>query len=176
MVQAQLNMSRKMARTQMDGAISEQASAAANLFNQQALAQSLQNAQQQPAVPPRYDVRSRVPGPAPAPDPDIEAPKPLPRNQVLRSDGRVRWPSSAPSGGELGEARSAAEAAISVAVKEFEANGRATIQSVAEAKSLLFAYGKPLLDQVGRKNRPEARKLLRFFQSLEHVLDRLAGE
>jgi hypothetical protein len=174
MVQAQLNMSRKMARTQMYGAISEQAAAAANLYNQQAMAQAMQNAQQQQAVPPRYDVRKRVP--KPAPDTDAEAPKPLPRNKVLRGDGQVLWPSSAPSSGELGRLRSAAEAAIRVAVKEFEANGKATIQGVAEAKSLLFAYGKPVLDQVGRTNRTEAKKLLTFFQSLERVLDGLAGE
>jgi hypothetical protein len=174
MVQAQLNMSRKMARTQMYGAVSEQASSAANLFNQQAIAQAMQNAQQQQAVPPRYDVRSRAP--SPVPDSAGQAPKPLPRNQVLRNDGQVIWPSSASADGELGQARAAAQAAIGVAVEEFEADGKATIQSVAEAKSLLFAYGKPVLDQVGRKNRTEARKLLTFFQSLERVLDTLAGE
>jgi hypothetical protein len=167
-------MSQKMARTQMYGAISEQASAAANLYNQQAIAQAMQNARQQRAVPPRYDVRKRVP--KLASDSDAEAPKPLPRNQVLRDDGQVLWPSSAPSGGKLGRSRSAAEAAIRVAVKEFEAHGKATIQSVAEAKSLLFAYGKPVLDQLGRTNRTEAAKLLTFFQSLERALDSLAGE
>jgi hypothetical protein len=63
-----------------------------------------------------------------------------------------------------------------VAVEEFEENGKATIQSVAEAKSLLFAYGKPQLDRVAGKNPSEARRLLAFFQSLEQVLNGLAGE
>ena len=63
-----------------------------------------------------------------------------------------------------------------MAVKEFEASGKATIQSVAEAKSLLFAYGKPALEQLARANREEAKKLLKFFASLEQVLNSLAGE
>jgi hypothetical protein len=100
----------------------------------------------------------------------------LPRNEVLDKDGQVLWPSSLPSSETLDKAKAAAEAAIRVAVKEFEANGRASIQSVAEAKSQLFAYGKPALAQLVRANHDEAKKLLRFLASLEHVLDGLAGE
>ena len=63
-----------------------------------------------------------------------------------------------------------------MAVKEFEANGKASIQSVAEAKSQLLAYGKPALEQLVRSNRAEAKKLLKFLASLEQELNALAGE
>ena len=76
----------------------------------------------------------------------------------------------------LDKSRSAAEAAIRVAVKEFEASGKASIQSVAEAKSQLLAYGKPALEQLVRANREEAKKLLKFLASLEQELNSLAGE
>jgi hypothetical protein len=174
-VQAQLNLGLRTARYNMYNAWANQAAGAANLYNQQAIAQAMKNAQQQQqAVPPRYDVRQRVP--RPVPPAETPAPKLLPRNEVLQSDGQVLWPSSASTSGELGQKRAAAEAAIRVAVKEFEASGKATIQSVAEAKSLLFAYGKPALEATASKSRATTRNLLKFFKSLEQVLDSLAGE
>jgi hypothetical protein len=180
-VQAQLNLGMRTARYQMYDAWANQSNAAANLFYQQAIAQSIQNAQQQQAVPPRYDVRQRVPRPAPATDPTNTATtntttKLLPRNQVMKDNGEVIWPASAPSDGAFGRSRAAAEAAIRVAVKEFQANGQASIQSVAEAKSLLFAYGKPALEELVQTNRAQAKRLWTFFTSLEHVLNGLAGE
>ena len=93
-----------------------------------------------------------------------------------RLAARSIWPTKSPSSNALDKARGAAEAAIRVAVKEFEADGKASIQSVAEAKSQLFAYGKPALEQLVRANRDEAKKLLKFLASLEQVLDSLAGE
>jgi hypothetical protein len=173
-VQAQLNLGMKTARYQMYDAWANQANAAANLFNQQAIAQAMQNAGQQQAVTPRYDVRQRVPRPASASQEN--APKLLPRNQVLNDDGQVLWPSSAPTSGAFGRSRAAAEAAILVAVREFQAGGKATIQSVAEAKSLLVAYGKPVLQETLQTSRTQARRLLAFFTSLEQVLNSLAGE
>jgi hypothetical protein len=150
-----------------------QAAGIANLYNQQAIAQAMQNARAEQAMQPRYDVRNRVPRPA---QPATELPKALPRNKVLKSNGDVIWPSAPPSSDTLDKNRFAAEAAIRVAVKEYDANGKASIQSVGEAKSQLFAYGKPALEQLARTNRGEAEKLLTFFISLEHVLDKLAGE
>ena len=86
------------------------------------------------------------------------------------------WPASIPASESLDKSKSAAESAIRVAVKEFETDGKATIHSVAEAKSQLFAYGKPALEQLARANRGEAQKLLKFLASLEQVLNGLAGE
>ncbi len=173
-VQAQLNLGLKTARYNMYSAWADQSNAAANLYYQQATAQAIQNAQQQQLVQPRYDVRTRQPGPAGTSESTV--PKHLPRNEVLADDGSVRWPASMPSSEMLDKKKSAAESAIRVAVKEFEQNGKATIQSVGEAKSELFEYGKPALEQLVRANRDEAKKLLKFLASLEHVLNGLAGE
>jgi hypothetical protein len=173
-VQAQLNLGLKTARYNMYSSWADQSNAAANLYYQQAMAQAIQNQQAQQALQPRYDVRTRAPRPVPAAE--SSAPKHLPKNEVLGSDGRVLWPETVPSSASLDKDKAAAEAAIRVAVKEFEESRKATIQSVAEAKSLLFAYGKPALEQLARANRGEAQKLLRFFASLEQVLNSLAGE
>jgi hypothetical protein len=173
-VQAQLNLGLRTARYNMYSAWADQSNAAANLLYQQAVSQSMRNEQQEQAMVPRYDVRQRTPLPAAPAEPN--APKLLPRNDVLKSDGQVSWPATAPSSGSLDKSRSAAESAIRVALKEFEASGKASIQSVAEAKSQLFAYGKPALQQLVRANREDAQKLLTFLASLERVLDSLAGE
>ena len=62
---------------------------------------------------------------------------------MLKKDGQVDLAADGTVERKLDKSRAAAEAAIRVAVKEFEANGKASIQSVAEAKSQLYAYGKP---------------------------------
>lgn len=173
-VQAQLNLGMRTARYNMYSSWADQSNAAANLYYQQAVAQSIKNEQQQQAMQPRYDVRLRTPRPAQASE--SNEPKLLPRNNLLKSDGAVIWPETAPSSNMLDKSRSAAEAAIRVAVKEFEADGKASTQSVAEAKSQLFAYGKPALQQLVRTDRDDAKKLLKFLASLEHMLDGLAGE
>jgi hypothetical protein len=174
-VQSQLNLGLRMARYNMYNSWADQSNAAANLYYQQAMAQAIQNAQQQQQlVPARYDVRTRQPGPAG--NSESSAQKQLPRNKVLAEDGTVLWPESMPASEVLDRKRIAAQSAIRVAVKEFEQNGKATVQSVGEAKSELFAYGKPVLEQLVRANRDEAQKLLKFFASLEQVLNELAGE
>jgi len=172
-VQAQLNLGLRTARYNMYSSWADRSNAAANLYYQQAMAQAIKNRQQELALQPRYDVRQRVPRPvSPA---DTRTPKPLPRNEVLKNDGEVLWPSVAPSSATLDKSKAAAEAAIRVAVKEFEANRKASIQSVAEAKSQLVAYGKPALEQLVRSSRDDAKQLLTFLASLERVLDTLAG-
>jgi hypothetical protein len=172
-VQAQLNLGLRTARYNMYSSWADQSNAAANLYYQQAMAQAIKNRQQELALQPRYDVRQRVPRPVSAND--TSTPKPLPRNEVLKNDGEVLWPSVAPSSATLDKSKSAAEAAIRVAAKEFQANGKASIQSVAEAKSQLVAYGKPALEQLVRSDRDDAKQLLTFLASLEGVLDTLAG-
>jgi hypothetical protein len=173
-VQAQLNLGLKTARYNLYSSWADQSNAAANLYYQQAMAQAIKNRQQELALEPRYDVRQRVPGPVLPPDTST-TPKPLPRNEVLKNDGDVIWPSVAPSSGTLDKPKAAAEAVIRVAVKEFEANGKASIHSVAEAKSQLVAYGMPALEQLVRSNRDDAKQLLAFLASLESVLNTLAG-
>jgi hypothetical protein len=171
---AQLNLGMMTAQYNMYNSWANQAAAVANLYNQQAISEAQRNAQYSQMVQPRYDVRTRTP--QPLPPPDATAPKLPPASAYLKDDGQVNWPESLPASPELDKAKSAAEAAIRVAVNEFKANGKATIQSVAEAKSQLFAFGKPLLQQLVRANRDEAKKLLEFFTNLEQVLNRLADE
>ena len=173
-VQAQLNLGMKTARFNMYSAWADQSNAAANLFYQQSVTQQLQNQQQLQAMQTRYDVQTRAPRPVSTANP--EAKKLLAKGDVLTANGDVVWPATAPASETLDKSRSAADSAIRVAVKEFEANGKASIQSVAEAKSQLLAYGKPALEQLVRANRAEAQKLLKFLASLEQELNSLAGE
>jgi hypothetical protein len=164
----------RTARYNMYSAWADQSNAAANLYYQQAVAQQLQNQQQLQGMQVRYDVQTRAPRPVSSANP--EAKQLLAKGDVLKADGDVAWPERVPSSETLDKSRSAAEAAIRVAVKEFEASGKASIQSVAEAKSQLLAFGKPALEQLVRANRAEANKLLKFLASLEQVLNSLAGE
>jgi hypothetical protein len=173
-VQAQLNLGMRTARYNMYSAWADQSNAAANLFYQQAVAQQLQNQQHLQAMHTRYDVQTRAPRPISNVNP--EAKKLLAKGDVLKSSGEVAWPTNIPTSESLDKSRSAAEAAIRVAVKEFEADGKASIQSVAEAKSELLDFGKPALEQLVHENRWEANKLLKFLASLETALNSLAGE
>jgi hypothetical protein len=146
---------------------------AANLYNQQSMAQAIENQRQMQAMQPRSDVRNQAPrtGSSSA----RENRESLPRNQVVSPDGKVLWPGRAPNEGELARSRSAAEAAIRVAVKEFEASGKASVQSVVAAKELLYAYGKPAIQKLATENDAAAKNLFRFLASLEQFLNTLAG-
>ncbi len=173
-VQAQLNLGMRTARYNMYSAWADQSNAAANLYYQQAVAQQIQNAQAMQTMQPHYDVQTRAPRPVPRP---ISVARDLlAKSEVLSANGQVTWPANAPSSEELDKARAGAESAIRVAVKEFETDGKATISSVAEAKSQLYTYGKPALEQLARASREEAKKLLKFLASLEQELNKLAGE
>jgi hypothetical protein len=172
-VQAQLNLGMRTARYNMYNAWSAEMYEAANLYNQQAMAQSIENQRQMQAMQPRYDVRSRAPQSVGSKDRNNN--QTLPRNEVLSPDGKVLWPGRAPNDSELAKLRAAADAAIRVVVKEFEATGKASVQSVVEAKELLYAYGKPALQKLAAENDAAARNLFRFLGSLEQLLDSLAG-
>ncbi|APW61283.1 hypothetical protein [Paludisphaera borealis] len=174
-VQAQLNLGMRTARYNMYNAWTASNYQAANLYNQQAVAQALQNQKMMATMAPRYDVRTQEPASTAATTDDNQGFKPLPKSQVFSPDGKVIWPSGAPATGELGKERDAAEAAILTVVKEFASTRRATIASVSEAKERLYAYGKPALRDLNRESRPDAVRLLRFMASLELLLDAMAG-
>jgi hypothetical protein len=144
-----------------------------NPYNVQAAAQAMQTQREMQAMEPRYDVRKRTRRTVQAKA--RQANKPLTRDQVLSADGKVLWPSKAPSEGDLGKSRAAAEAAILVAYKEFKASGKASVQDVVEAKERLYAYGHPALDKAAGQSRQAAEGLLHFLSSLERVLDSLGG-
>lgn len=171
MVQAQMNAQARMAQQQRANAWTQDA-AAANLFNRQAMAQAQRSAQQR-AVTPRYDVRKRTPKTGSKPG---DAPRLLPRDQVLQKDGRVIWPAAAASDGESARSRAAVEAAIRTVVREYQADGKATVRSVAEAKNQLLAYGMPQLERLAGTDRAAEKKLLTFFRSLDRALDEMGGK
>jgi hypothetical protein len=170
-VEAQLNVGLMTARYNFYSSMADEANAAANLYYQRAAGQAIQNERQ--AMEQRRDARSRATQ-AGSSDPNQRGL--LPRDDVLRPDGTVDWPATAPSRGSLERSRRAAEAAIQIAFREFTSDGRATIRSVAAAKIQLLAYGKPALKQLMRADRGEAENLLRFLTSLEQVLSELADE
>ena len=169
-VGAQVDLGVRTARYNMYRAWADEANAAANLAYQRAVGQAIQNQQQ--AMQARIDVRQRVPR---RDSPGRRSAWLLPPNALLKEDGSVAWPASAPSGGSLDQSKSAAEAAIRIAVKEYASAGKATIHSVAEAQSQLVLYGKPALEELARANRGDAETLLTFLASLEQVLNELAG-
>lgn len=172
--QAQLNLGMQTARYDMYNAWSASMYQAANLYNQQAIAQQIENQRQmQQAMEPRYDIRKRTPRTPRTREQAGSAP--LPKNEVLSTNGSVLWPKQAPAGADLAQARSAAEEAIKIAVKESEANGTATVPSVIEAKERLAAYGQPALKKLAETDKPAAKSLLRFLISLEQAVNSLAG-
>ena len=145
---------------------------AANPNNPEA-AQAMQTQRQMQAMEPRYDVRKKTPRRMQAKA--RQANKPLTRSQVLSADGKVLWPGKAPSDGELGKSRAAADAAIMAAYKEFKAGGKASVQKVVEAKELLYAYGHPALDKAAGQSRQAGQSLHHFLFSLEQAIDSLGG-
>jgi len=140
---------------------------------QEAAAQAMQTQRQMQAMEPRYDVRKRTPRAVQSKA--RQASKLLSRNQVLSSDGKVLWPEKAPSDGELGKSRAAAEAGIMAAYKEFKDGGKASVQNVVEAKERLYSYGHPALDKVSGQSRQAAQGLHHFLFSLERAIDSLGG-
>src|SRR5262249_19522085 len=96
-------------------------------------------------------------------------------DKVLSPEGMVLWPGKVPSEGELGKLKAAAEAAIEAAFKEYKAGGKASVQTVVEAKEQLYSYGRAALDRTARQGRLSAQKLLHFLTGLEQSLDSLGG-
>jgi hypothetical protein len=173
MIQAQLNRGMRAAQGDMAGGAAGEMFQGGALNRPDAFAQAIQNQRQNQAMQPRYDVRKKTPRTVQAKD--KPASRLLPRNQVLSHEGKVLWPAKAPADGELGKSRAAAEEAIRAAVKETEGGGKASVQSVVEAKERLYAYGRPALEKASGQGRQAATGLLHFLTSLERVLDSLAG-
>jgi hypothetical protein len=167
-VRAQLDLGLTTARYNMYSGWADEANAGANLFYQQSVGQSIQNRKQ--ATQARYDLRHRVPeliGFAPG------ALRLLPPNDVIENDGTVVWPASAPSSRSLDRARSAAEEAIRIAVRDYVRYGKATIERVTDAKIRLAAYGIPVLAELKRSNLEDAERFLDHLKRLERVLNDL---
>ena len=172
-VQPQFNGGMGLTPYDVYGPAAAQVYQGANQNIQDAATQALQNERQMQAMELRFDVRKKTPKTVQSKQ--RQASKLLTRNQVLSSDGKVLWPSKAPSDGELGKSRAAAEAAIKAAYKEFKAGGKASVQNVVEAKELLYSYGRPALDKAAGQSRQAAQGLYHFLTSLERAVDSLGG-
>jgi hypothetical protein len=173
MMQSQPNFGMGNAGYGVYGPAPAQIHQGADPYTQDAVAQAMQTQRQMQAMEPRYDVRKKTPKAVQSKS--RQANKPLTRSQVLSPDGKVLWPGKAPSEGELGKSRAAAEAAIEVAFKEFKADGKTSVHNLVEAKERLFAYGHPALEKAASQSRQSAQKLLHFLSSLEQVLNELGG-
>ncbi len=173
MAQSQLNVGMGPAPYDVYGTAPDETYQGSNQNIQEAAALAMQNQRQMQAMELRFDVRKRTPRTVQSKE--RQANKLLNRNQVLSSDGKVLWPTKAPSDGELGKSRAAVDAAIQVAYKEFKSGGKASVQNVVEAKELLYSYGHPALGKAAGQSRQAAQGLLHFLSSLERAIDSLGG-
>ncbi|MDB5349390.1 MAG: hypothetical protein JWN86_637 [Planctomycetota bacterium] len=127
----------------------------ANFFQQQAIATAMNNAQQAPAVREQFNVRSA------APRSRSRAPRQtstVPLDQLITKDGAVLWPQSSP----VDPSRERVDTAIAAIAKQYQDDGKATVQSVNEARNALSAYGHPALTEV-RKERPQSAAVFKSF-------------
>jgi hypothetical protein len=88
----------------------------------------------------------------------------------------VVWPSDAPATDELLPMRRISDNASREALKEFRAQGLATVASSTEGRNALLAYGRPALQYL-RDNRPSiAESFHGFLLGLYDALGRAATE
>jgi hypothetical protein len=103
------------------------------------------------------------PAPVPAPTPAAPSPSPIPPpppRQVVRIGNffdkrdQLVWPADAPSSGDLGTKRQAADLSATVVFKEYQSRGAATLESTSKARSQLTTYGQPALAYVTEHSTP----------------------
>ena len=160
-----------VSRYQLRTAQAVEAYQAANLMRQKAVATALENQRQAEALAAQYDVRTKYPTAQPAPSP---AP-PIPLDELIDPQGKVRWPDAAPVGGDLAARRQQADAAIQAAYQQFQAQGQASVQGVVEARRALYAYGQPALARLRASDalRGRVNTLLPFLNHLDAALGTL---
>lgn len=140
---------------------------------------------------PRYDVSSRrtidsqalamrdVPArPVQEPKPTQE-PKPAAGSETaallgfFNAMGQLVWPGDAPTAGELGTKRTAADQSAGDVYREVKDRGYASIGLVTDARSKLVDYGRPALEYLHAQASPAVadtfhRFLLSFYNALGH--------
>jgi hypothetical protein len=86
------------------------------------------------------------------------------------------WPSTAPVGGDLQQKREISDAGALVVLGEYQAQGRATIGSVTDARQKLIAYGQlALADIRANATAPVAETFHTFLLSLYDALGHAAS-
>jgi hypothetical protein len=120
---------------------------------------------------------SRLPATAPArSDGDRTAPAAdaravLPLASFFSTAGALVWPNGAPTEGPLDSQKAAADSGASAVYREVQANGRAPVALVGDARGALIAYGQPALDYLRANTTPAVvdtfhRFLLGLYDSL----------
>ena len=173
-VQAQLNLGMRTAQYDMYNAWTANMYQMANLYNQQAIAQQIENARQmQQTMEPRYDVRKRTQR---APKSVEQSGSPLCRairfsRPTASCSGRVElqptetWPRHARP--PRRPSRSPSRNSRRMAKPRFRASSR--------PRNVSPHTVNPALKKLAARNMDAAKSLLRFLASLEQVINSLAG-
>ena len=139
----------------------------ANFFQQQAIATAMNNARQNQAVREQFNVRSATP--KSRSHAQRNAPT-VPLDQLMSKEGAVLWPQTSP----VDESRERVDVAVAAIAKQFQEHGKATVQSVNEARNLLSAYGHPALAAVRKDRRETATVFKSFLNNLDTSLAAMA--
>lgn len=177
---------------------------AANLFHQEALGTMLDNYGGRKYASPSYDIRTGAPasvvpyslgnGPGPGererhpgvaiggrqdvvgqPDGDAAGGGgTLPFNRLIGRDGEVLWPLGAPTKGDLGTKKKAADEAIQGVLQDARRGRRVPARRVVEARDKLAAYVNPAADAIRKHNEKDVAGFADYVQSLDAGLRSLA--
>ena len=173
---------------------------AANLFHQEALGTMLDNygGRKYATAAPSYDIqtgaptsvvpyslgngpsraeRERHPGVAVGGRQNVVGPNGggnLPFNRLIGRDGEVLWPLGAPTDGDLGAKKKAADEAIQGVLQDASRGRRVPARRVVEARDKLAAYVNPAADAVRKHNEKDVDGFADFVQSLDAGLRSLA--
>jgi hypothetical protein len=130
---------------------------------------------------PSYDLVSRVPPAARSPRPaspgsQVTAPAPaatataavapqpvIPLASFFDSMKQLVWPSDAPVTGDLRQKRDVSDAGCLAVLKEYQAQGRATVGSVTDSRLKLIAYGQPALEEIRTNATPRVADAFHLF-------------
>lgn len=101
-------------------------------------------------------------------------PEALSIDAYFLTDGTIDWPRDAPDAGTLGSARAEVEQAVKIVRAQVQSRGRATVQSIGEAKQRLVHYGQPALAEVRSARSGAVADVFHYFllflhQSLDHA-------
>lgn len=170
-VERQQRIALANSRYDLQTAQTAKAYAEANYFQQQAMAAAQQNEPETPPAPVREKYNVRTTTARSRPRASTAAPK-VPLDQLMTPEGQIKWPAAAPADA----ARARVDDAIGAIAKQFKQDGKASVQSVNEARDALYAFGLPALADV-RKTKPSSGPEFKdFLNGLDAALTGMAGK
>jgi hypothetical protein len=119
-------------------------------------------------------VASRPPAPAAA------APPVVPLTSFFNEAKQLVWPGDAPVAGDLQQKRDTSDDSCRVVLREYQAQGRATVGSVTDSRLKLIDYGQPALQMIRQSATPRVADtfhlfLLSLYESLAQAANPPAG-